>query len=101
MSLLAVTLLFGVSSSMLPETVQAAETGTYEAAIWINPDGCEHWILDLSVEGVISSHLDRAGNTVCDRNPYILIEFRETCVRGEQGCAFGSLYQYVTRILHA
>ncbi|MGE4610982.1 MAG: OmpA family protein [Paracoccaceae bacterium] len=75
MRLLAVTLLFGVSSCMLPATVQAAETGTYEAAIWIDPDGCEHWVLDLGVEGMMPPHLDRAGNSVCDRNPYICIEF--------------------------
>lgn len=70
MRLLAVTLLFGVSSCMLPATVRAAETGTYEAAIWIDPDGCGHWVLDLGVEGMMSPHLDRAGNSVCDRRAY-------------------------------
>lgn len=68
-------LLLGVSSCMLPVAVQAEETGTYEAAIWIDPDGCEHWVLDLGTEGMMSPHLDRQGNPVCDRNPYICIEF--------------------------
>ena len=68
-------LLLGVSSCMLPMAVQAEEAGTYEAAIWIDPDGCEHWVLDLGTEGMMSPHLDRQGNPVCNRNPYICIEF--------------------------
>lgn len=68
-------LLLGVSGCMLPVAVQAEQTGTYEAAIWIDPDGCEHWVLDLGTEGMMSPHLDRQGNPVCDRNPYICIEF--------------------------
>mgnify|MGYP006982470450 FL=1 len=41
-------LLLGVSGCMLPATVQAEVTGTYEAAIWIDPGGCEHWVLDFA-----------------------------------------------------
>ena len=64
-----------IAICLVPLAVQAEVTGTYEAAIWIDPDGCEHWVLDLGVEGMMSPHLDREGNPVCDRNPYICIEF--------------------------
>lgn len=68
-------LLMGISICMLPLAVQAEETRALEAAIWIDPDGCEHWALDLGVEGMMSPHLDREGNPVCNRNPYICFEF--------------------------
>lgn len=70
MSALLVSLLI----CTLPLAVQAQE-GEYRAAIWIDPDGCEHWALDLGVEGMMSPHLDRAGNPVCNRNPKICMEF--------------------------
>ena len=68
-------LLLGLSVCMLPLAAQAEETGTYKAAIWIDPDGCDHWALDLGVEGMMSPHLDRDGNPVCQRNPNICMEF--------------------------
>ena len=68
-------LFLGLSICVSPLAVQAEETGKLEAAIWIDPDGCEHWVLDLGVEGMMSPHLDREGNPVCSRNPNICMEF--------------------------
>ncbi len=39
----------------------------YIPTIWIDPDGCEHWVMDDGVEGFMSPHLDRKGNPVCHR----------------------------------
>ncbi len=35
--------------------------------IWVDPDGCEHWVLDDGVAGYMSPHLTRAGLPVCNR----------------------------------
>jgi outer membrane protein OmpA-like peptidoglycan-associated protein len=39
----------------------------YVPTIWIDPDGCEHWVMDDGAEGFMSPHLDRKGNPVCHR----------------------------------
>ncbi len=70
-----VALTLGVMSMMTPSQAFAEETGSFPAAIWIDPDGCEHWILDLGVEGMMSPHLDHDGKPVCGRNPNICMEF--------------------------
>lgn len=44
----------------------AAQTGTdYKATIWVDPDGCEHWVMDGGIEGFMSAHLDKDGMPVC------------------------------------
>ncbi len=43
-----------------------AESGAgLRATIWVDPDGCEHWVMDDGLEGFMSSHLDRNGKPVC------------------------------------
>lgn len=37
----------------------------YKPTIWIDPDGCEHWVMDDGVEGYMSPHLTRDGLPVC------------------------------------
>lgn len=36
-----------------------------EAGIWIDPNGCDHWIIDDGVEGYLSARLDKYGKPVC------------------------------------
>ena len=36
-----------------------------QAGIWIDPNGCDHWIIDDGVEGYLSQRLDRDGKPVC------------------------------------
>lgn len=36
-----------------------------EAGIWIDPNGCDHWIVDDGVEGYLSQRLDPYGKPVC------------------------------------
>ncbi|MCL3882195.1 hypothetical protein [Marivita sp. GX14005] len=36
-----------------------------QAGIWIDPNGCDHWIIDDGVEGYLSPRLDPAGRPVC------------------------------------
>jgi len=36
-----------------------------KAGIWIDPHGCDQWIIDDGVEGYLSARLDRYGKPVC------------------------------------
>ena len=35
------------------------------AGIWVDPNGCDHWIIDDGLEGYLSQRLDRYGKPVC------------------------------------
>ena len=53
--------------------IQGAATGNtrtvlgerYIPNIWVDPDGCEHWVMDDGVEGYLSARLDKYGKPVC------------------------------------
>jgi len=36
-----------------------------KAGIWIDPTGCDHWIIDDGLEGYLSQRLSRYGKPVC------------------------------------
>lgn len=38
---------------------------TMTAGIWVDPNGCDHWIIDDGVEGYLSMRLDPYGKPVC------------------------------------
>jgi len=38
---------------------------TLQAGIWVDPNGCDHWIIDDGVEGYLSQRLDKYGKPVC------------------------------------
>nr|WP_246429483.1 OmpA family protein [Sagittula marina] len=40
----------------------------YIPGIWVDPDGCEHWVMDDGVEGYMSPHVDRKGIPQCHRS---------------------------------
>ncbi len=35
------------------------------AGIWVDPRGCDHWIIDDGAEGYLSARLDKYGKPVC------------------------------------
>ncbi|WP_246040606.1 OmpA family protein [Roseovarius arcticus] len=39
----------------------------YIPTIWVDPDGCEHWVMDDGTEGYMSPHTNRQGIPVCRR----------------------------------
>lgn len=55
--------------------IQGAAQGTtrtvlgerYIPNIWVDPDGCEHWVMDDGVEGYMTPHTNRQGVPVCNR----------------------------------
>lgn len=36
-----------------------------QAGIWVDPNGCDHWIIDDGAEGYLSQRLDKFGKPVC------------------------------------
>lgn len=40
----------------------------YTPTIWIDPDGCQHWVMDDGFEGYMSPHRTRDGRPVCHRS---------------------------------
>jgi hypothetical protein len=36
-----------------------------QAGIWVDPHGCDQWIIDDGAEGYMSARLDRYGKPVC------------------------------------
>ena len=38
---------------------------TMKAGIWVDPNGCDHWIIDDGLEGYLSARLDPYGKPVC------------------------------------
>ena len=39
----------------------------YVPGIWVDPDGCEHWVMDDGAEGYMTPHTTREGIPVCRR----------------------------------
>ncbi|WP_088651752.1 OmpA family protein [Marinibacterium profundimaris] len=49
-------------------SAQATVSGErYVPGIWVDPDGCEHWVMDDGAEGYMSPHVNRQGIPVCRR----------------------------------
>ena len=46
---------------------QGRDKGVYTPTIWVDPDGCEHWVMDDGAEGYMTPHVTRQGIPVCRR----------------------------------
>lgn len=54
----------GDTTKAAPRTVVGER---YVPSIWVDPDGCEHWVMDDGAEGYMSPHVTRQGIPVCRR----------------------------------
>ncbi len=45
--------------------LDAKHLSQLKAGVWIDPNGCDHWIIDDGVEGYLSARLDKYGKPVC------------------------------------
>lgn len=45
--------------------IDAKDLSQLQAGIWVDPNGCDHWIIDDGVEGYLSQRLDKYGKPVC------------------------------------
>jgi outer membrane protein OmpA-like peptidoglycan-associated protein len=50
----------------------------YVPTIWVDPDGCEHWVLDNGIEGYMTPNRTRDGRPVCHRTNACLTESSDT-----------------------
>lgn len=39
----------------------------YVPTIWVDPDGCQHWVMDDGAEGYMTPNVNRDGTPVCNR----------------------------------
>ena len=46
---------------------EGRDKGQYIPTIWVDPDGCEHWVMDDGAEGYMTPHVTRQGIPVCRR----------------------------------
>ena len=68
----AVALTLAITTAPAAAQDAAGETRTivgeeYTPTIWVDPDGCEHWVFDDGFEGFMSPHRNRDGSPVCRR----------------------------------
>lgn len=66
----ACAVILAVSLAGIAGTASAQQTivgERYIPGIWIDPVGCEHWVMDDGAEGYMSPHLNRQGHPVCHR----------------------------------
>ena len=45
--------------------INAHHLSTLVAGVWVDPNGCDHWIIDDGVEGYLSERLTPDGLPVC------------------------------------
>ena len=46
------------------QSQQGRDGGQYIPTIWVDPDGCEHWVMDDGFEGFMTPHVTRDGKPV-------------------------------------
>ena len=62
------TIAFGATDVAAQTASQSGrDGGQYIPTIWVDPDGCEHWVMDDGVEGYMTPHVNRKGIPVCRR----------------------------------
>jgi hypothetical protein len=55
----------GPDKSQDRNTFDRDDLSQMRAGIWVDPNGCDHWIIDDGVEGYLSLRLDKYGKPVC------------------------------------
>lgn len=63
---MAITVMASAAQAQTQTRTIAGEE--YQATIWIDPDGCEHWVMDDGFEGFMTPHRTRDGRPVCHRS---------------------------------
>lgn len=65
----AVAAISACSDNKVDKTVDrgfdSGHLSTMTAGIWVDPNGCDHWIIDDGLEGYLSQRLDKYGKPVC------------------------------------
>ncbi len=64
----AAALTVGLATTAAAQQTVTVQGQEYTPTIWIDPDGCEHWVMDDGFEGFMSPHRRRDGTPVCHRS---------------------------------
>jgi outer membrane protein OmpA-like peptidoglycan-associated protein len=56
----------------------------YTPTIWVDPDGCEHWVFDDGFEGFMSPHRNRDGSPVCRRQEVCGVMLTDTLFANDE-----------------
>lgn len=63
-----------IFSTMASAGHNASHSERYVPGIWVDPDGCEHWVMDDGAEGYMTPNVTRDGIPVCRRVNACLVE---------------------------
>ena len=76
----AATAAFALTAGQLHAEAHQVEiiSEEYTPTIWIDPDGCQHWVMDDGFEGFMTPHRDREGRPVCNRSEICGINTTDT-----------------------
>ena len=66
-AMIAVLALQGTVADAQTKSQRDRDGGQYIPTVWVDPDGCEHWVMDDGVEGYMTPHTNRQGIPVCRR----------------------------------
>ncbi|MGP6086766.1 hypothetical protein [Antarctobacter jejuensis] len=55
----------GPDKSRDRQSIDRDDLSGMKAGIWVDPNGCDHWIIDDGVEGYLSARIDKYGKPVC------------------------------------
>ncbi|MCW1932764.1 OmpA family protein [Pararhodobacter zhoushanensis] len=75
MALLLISLTATDASAQRQRTIVGER---YVPTIWIDPDGCEHWVIDNGIEGYMTPNRTQDGRPVCHRTNVCLTESTDT-----------------------
>jgi len=64
-ALISTALFVGVGS-VVAQVADNSQREVYIPTIWVDPDGCQHWVLDDGAEGFMTPNVDREGRPVCN-----------------------------------
>ncbi len=59
--------------SLSANAVSAQVSERYVPSVWVDPDGCEHWVMDDGAEGFMSLKLGENGLPVCHNTNACLV----------------------------
>ncbi len=69
LALAAITVLAACESNSGDKTrdfgIDSKDLKDLKPGIWVDPNGCEHWLIDDGIEGYLSQRLDKNGKPVC------------------------------------
>ncbi len=67
LALVAALALHASAADAQTNSQKGRDKGRYIPTIWVDPDGCEHWVMDDGAEGYMTPHTTRQGIPVCRR----------------------------------